>query len=193
MLEIKTVLMKIKNIILVLVGTLLLAIFLQSCTKYESGVSWSLLSPEKRISRDWYLNFAKVNGEVVDPAFVEWLVPKPDTVLFVDFDSMLSDDQKLLLTVATLQEDGDGKFYFFSNIPSVQYTPIKYFSWSFDIDARNIILSYQDNTFTLEIIKLTKKELTLRRTYSLNGIPTITELEFISTKLEEEESQTTSL
>jgi hypothetical protein len=153
---------------------------LLSCNKYEEGPAISLLSPEKRICRDWYLNYAKVNGVLVDPVKVEWLRASSDTSFISMFDELVI--EQMLLATASFEKDGDGKFFFFSNLPSFNLVPIKYFSWSLDVTGENILMYYLGDSFTLKIIRLTKNEMILRRIETRIGEQVVTELEFICAK-----------
>lgn len=193
--------MKIKSLIALTAIVVFIATALSSCKKYEEGPALSLRSPMNRIEGEWFISFSKVNGELVNAFEIEWLTPVPDSSFFEniedfeefealeEFEGMLyPDNQKVLVAIATFEKDGDGKFTFFSNMPSFEMIPVRYFSWSFDAEKENIIMNYEGENFTLEILRLTNKEMTLHRTETGDGTITTTEIEFTSTTVEEQQA-----
>lgn len=169
--------MKVKYILIVLILIFGITFFLNSCGKYEEGPAFSLRSPEKRLTTTWILSMTKIDDVLVDPTDVLWLSPDEDTALFSLFEFPVTKETNSI--TATFEDDGDGNFFFLLTFAHIPLFSTECFTWSFDVDKKNIILDYNDEKITLEIIRLTNDEMTLLKTETGDGTIHTTTLEFL--------------
>jgi hypothetical protein len=169
--------MKVTNILIISVLMFGITFFSNSCKKYEDGPAFSLRSPMKRITGAWGLSITKINNVLVDPTKVLWLSPDEDTSILSLFEFPGTKETQAI--IADFEDDGDGRFLFFITIMSFSINTTEYFTWCFDEDKKNIIINYNEEAITLEIIRLTNDEMTLLRTETGDGTIHTTTLEFL--------------
>ncbi len=169
--------MKLRNILIIAAILLGISVVMTSCNKYEDGPAFSLKSAAKRITGEWDLSAAKINGKLVDFKDVEWLLTEVDTA-YLDEWGIDPESLKINNVNATFEADGDGVFIFSMSEMTFPVSQKEYISWDLDADDKNIIMNYDGTNIELEILRLTKEEMNLRRTVTIDGTTTIYELEF---------------
>lgn len=147
-----------------------------SCNKYEEGPSFSLLSATKRIEGTWVLTETRVNDTVVNLNDLTSLLGD------VNLDSITGgipiDISQVTVTAVkvTFEKDGDGNFYFAINVGFFPFNYTQYITWVFDDDKENIDVSIESEVQSFEILRLTNKELWLRRIETVDAVTTTTVL-----------------
>jgi hypothetical protein len=169
--------MKFKNILIISVILLGTSVVMTSCNKYEDGPAFSLRSPVKRITGEWDLSAAKLNGKLVDMEDIGWLLTEIDTAYFEEW-GVEPESVKISIAKATFEADGDGEFIFYMSAMTLPLSQKEYISWALDADKKNIIMNYNDTNIKFEILRLTKEEMNLKRTETINDTTTTYELEF---------------
>jgi len=143
-----------------------------SCNKYEEGPSFSWLSATKRIEGTWVLTETTVNDTVVS------LNDLTSMLGDVDLDSLTGgipiDISDITVTAVklTIEKDGDGNFFFAISTGFFPVSRTEYITWSFDDDKENIDITIMSEVQSFEIIRLTNKELWLRRIETTDGLTT---------------------
>jgi hypothetical protein len=149
------------------------SVFFSSCNKYEEGPSFTLLSATKRIVGTWELKETLINDQIVD------INDMLDMFGEMDMDSMsgfeIDPTQISVNSVKiTFEKEGTGNFAFSVSYMSFPLTQKEDMIWSFDDDKENVSLTIMGDVQTFEIIRLTNKELWLKRVETVNGVDTTT-------------------
>jgi hypothetical protein len=176
--------MKSRFYISIVITFTVFAFIFSSCSKYEEGPAISFRKPEKRISGTWQLSFTKYNGAVCDPSLIQWIRPRLDSSLFLMM-GVSCDSAKILSAIATLEEDGDGRFDFVMGNGAVWSMETEFFSWSFDAKKKNINMHYRDQNLTLEVVRLSNKEMNLIYRETGDGSMNTSDVEFLKYNPEE--------
>lgn len=169
--------MKLRNILIIAAVMLGISVVMISCNKYEDGPAFSLKSAEKRITGNWDLNATKINGKLVDIDNIEWLLTEVDTAYLDEWD-IDPESVKISIVKATFEEDGDGVFVLYMNAMSLPLSEKEYFSWALDAEKKNILMNYNNTNIEFEILRLTKEEMNIKRTETIDNTTTTYELEF---------------
>lgn len=139
-----------KAFIQITVLSVLFVFLFTSCSKYEEGPSFTLLTKKARLTGTWVLQEQSINGTSVDLGFTT--------------------------TKYTLEKDGTGNLYSKTTILLTVETNTA-LEWKFDDKKENLMIKTNgasDFTST-EIIRLTNSELWLRNVSG--SITTITKYE----------------
>ncbi len=166
--------MKSKNVLLIASAVMAISIVFSSCNKYEEGPAFTILSATKRIEGTWLLTETRVNDTIVNLNDLTSMLGN------VDMDSITGglpiDISQITVTAVkvTFEKDGDGNFYFAINAGFFPVTRTEYITWVFDDAKENIDVTIQSEIQSFEIIRLTNKELWLRRIETLDGLTTTT-------------------
>ena len=148
---------------------------LMACNKYEEGPSFSLLSVNKRITGTWELKETLVNDQVMNLNDMLAALGNMDMDTITGFDIDLSQ-----ITVnsikTTFQKDGSGNFYFAVSVMGFPFSQTQAITWKFDSEKENVIITIESEDQEFEIIRLTNKELWLKRTETIDGQVTVTEM-----------------
>ncbi|MBP7464423.1 MAG: hypothetical protein KA793_08810 [Bacteroidales bacterium] len=166
--------MKIKVVLL----TIAAALMLSSCTTYDEGPSFTLISAMQRITGTWVLEETRVNDTVVDLNDMAAMLGD------VDLDSLTGgfqiDPTQISVTKVnlTFEKDGDGNFYFAVSVMSFPFSRTEFITWSFDDEKQNVSITALEETRDYEIVKLTKTELWLRYTETTDGETTTLFMKF---------------
>ena len=178
-----------KNIIL---SFICLIAFVSSCSKYDDGPAFSLLTKTQRVTGTWDLKQVIVNGEVMTPN--DTYTNTYDTYCWntgmsYSYDLISSNSHE-----TTWEFDKDGDFsrldYYTSNYQtldsfscvnfqayisnnttnSTNSTNSTYADWEFSSDKLELEIDYGGTSQDFEITRLTNKEMTLDQKYE--GIKT---------------------
>lgn len=169
----KIAFMKTRLVIIIAAFTLAFLLGFSSCNKYEEGPSFSLLSATKRIVGTWELTETTINDTVVS------LNDLTSMLGDVDLDSLTGgipisiEDITVTSVKVTFEKDGDGNFFFAISAGFFPVSRTEYITWVFDDDKENIDITIMSEVQSFEIIRLTNKELWLRRTET-EGVATTT-------------------
>ena len=175
-----------KNIIL---SFICLIAFVSSCSKYDDGPAFSLLTKTQRVTGTWTLTKVIVNGEEMSPDDTytntyDWYCS--NTGMYYSYDLIESDSYE-----TTWEFDKDGDFshleystsnyqtldsfscvnyqaYISNNITNA--TNSTYADWEFSSDKLELEIDYGGTSQDFEITRLTNKEMTLDQKYE--GIKT---------------------
>lgn len=174
----KYYLMKLRISLSIIIVITVTGLIFSSCSKYEEGPAISFRKPEKRISGTWQLSFTKYNGAVCDPSLIQWIRPRLDSSVFFML-GVSCDSARILSAIATMEEDGDGRFDFVMGNGAVWTMETEFFSWSFDAKKKNINMHYRNQNLTLEIVRLSNKEMNLIYRETGNGSMNTSDVEFL--------------
>jgi hypothetical protein len=160
-----------KTRLVFIIAALALAFLLgfSSCNKYEEGPSFTLLSATKRIEGTWVLTETTINDTVVS------LNDLTSMLGDVDLDSITGgipiDISDITVTAVklTIEKDGDGNFFFAISAGFFPFSRTEYITWVFDDEKENIDITIMSEVQSFEIIRLTNKELWLRRIETTDG------------------------
>ena len=133
------------SVLLLIVATT----FSSSCSKYDEGSKFTLLSKKSRMVNDWHLISQTENGFALNLSGVSWHL--------------------------TLSKDGTAKTTFSYTIAGQNLTNEINGEWLFSNDKSKLILvdSSNNNSEEYTIIKLTNSELKVQQIDSSNGDITI--------------------
>jgi len=175
-----------KNIIL---SFICLIAFVSSCSKYDDGPAFSLLTKTQRVTGTWDLKKVIVNGEEMSPDDTytnTYDAYCSNTGMYYSYDLIESDSYE-----TTWEFDKDGDFshleYSTSNYQTldsfscVNYqayisnnitnsTNSTYADWEFSSDKLELEIDFGGTSQDFEIARLTNKEMTLEQKYE--GIKT---------------------
>lgn len=160
-----------RNIILVLLIST--SVLFSSCNKYEEGPSFSLLSATKRITGTWELKETLLNDEVLDVNEMLSMFGDVDMDSVSGFEIDLS--QVTLNSVKiTFEKEGSGSLDVSVSYIGFPFVQSEDMIWTFDDEKENVSLTVMGDVQTFEIIRLTKKELWLRRVETIDGVTNTT-------------------
>jgi hypothetical protein len=163
-----------KRILFVFWAVIIGLVIFSSCNKYEEGPSFSLLSATKRIVGTWELTETTINDTVVS------LNDLTSMLGDVDLDSLTGgipisiEDITVTSVKVTFEKDGDGNFFFAISAGFFPVSRTEYITWVFDDEKVNIDITIMSEVQSFEIIRLTNKELWLRRIETTAGPTTTT-------------------
>jgi hypothetical protein len=164
--------MKTKQIFIIASIIFAISLVFSACNKYEEGPSFTLLSATKRIEGTWVLTETKVNDTVLNLNDIMSLLANMET------DSLSEDIPFDLSTVtinsikATFDKDGTGNFKFNVSAMGLPFTQTEEITWAFDDEKENVAIVIMEETQSFEILRLTKKELWIRRVETTDGVTT---------------------
>ena len=123
--------------------------FLSSCSKYDEGSKFTLLSKKSRMVNDWHLISQTENGFALNLSGVSWHL--------------------------TLSKDGSSKYTETYIVLGQIYEGITYGTWEFNDDKSKLVLTETGATISEEytILKLTKDELKTEQVDASTGTVSI--------------------
>lgn len=163
-----------KTIAILIIITAIIAGF-SSCSKYEDGPSFSLISKTKRIVGTWKLTETKVNDAILDYNEMLTMLADMDTadMAGVDLSSITINSIKI-----DLVHGGTGSFIFAYSYMGFPMSTPRDINWEFNDDKTHVRLEIEGTWEEFEILRLSKEELWLRKIETDNGQTTTTIMEF---------------
>ncbi|PLX05914.1 MAG: hypothetical protein C0596_15555 [Marinilabiliales bacterium] len=160
--------------VLVVLFSITAGITFNSCNKYEEGPSFSLLSATKRITGTWELTETLLNDEVVDVNdMLDMFGEMPMDTSMSEFEFDIS-EITVNSVMLTFEKSGAGNLAVSISYMMFPFTQNESMTWTFDDDKENVSITVMGDVQTFEIIRLTNKELWLRRVETTGGVTNTT-------------------